>query len=230
MLRKRRPRKRNGARRKIEDVSVPMQGSKRVGGVRQSGVGSTGFAEMYVVPTEFLSTGSVYPCTECAGEELTAQADAEHRGAPPKSLFDQQDLASEVRILRRLVDGHGSPHHHQAREGAKSLRYWGAKIHSSDLRRRSDGLDRVSDATWTLDGYMLEDQNFGSVFHGVIAARPWDQKAWPPSNKATDCARAAGFARPHASSQVENGNTLELRRRPHPQVFTAGKGTSRAWW
>jgi hypothetical protein len=106
-----------------------------------------------------------------------------------------------VRILRRLVDGHGSPHHHQAREGAKSLRDRSANIHTSDLRRRSDGLERVSDATWTLDGYVLEDQNFGSVFHGVIAARPWDQKAWPPSNKATDCARARGCARPRATAR-----------------------------
>ena len=110
----------NGSRGDGEHVAVPLQGGEALGEAGEHVQPPSGLGQLHLEPADLLEGRPVHRAAQNVGEQLAAQADAQHQlagvdGAPDEALLGGQPGVGVV-----LVDVHGAAHDHQEVEALRS--------------------------------------------------------------------------------------------------------------
>ena len=114
-------------------------------------------------PADLLCRVAIDACAVRAGDQLCAQADAEHRPAARDHVRDEALLRDQPGEFRLVIDAHRPAHHHeQLDRGRVGQRRRFPQAGRADVRAARG--EPVADVARAFEGDMLQDVGF----HGVL--------------------------------------------------------------
>ncbi len=99
--------------RDVESFAVPLKDFLGLLQRREQRIAARVIRRRDIVPADFLLRVSINRGAERLGDQLRAEANAQHRHLPAHRLFDQFQFGHQMRQLIGVVDAHRSAQHDQ---------------------------------------------------------------------------------------------------------------------
>src|SRR5580704_4661394 len=165
-----RRRERSCARRKFEDMAVPVKWSHRRGQTAHQAIIFSRIAQADRMPSDFLAVGIAFDLrSQCRREYLRAEAYAQYRQIRFHRIFDQMHLVAQPWIPIGLIDAHRTAHHDEAARALHARRDGLALVDANVLPCERGTFERVGDVSQILDRVMLQNINLGHL--GISSTR-----------------------------------------------------------
>ena len=101
----------HGARGEVEGVAVPLEHGRSFSQCAQYRILRAGDRVLQFVPADLVTLVSPHRGAEHMGQQLRAEADAEHGFVLPQRGFDGLQFGGEVRVAVLVLDVHGPAQH-----------------------------------------------------------------------------------------------------------------------
>jgi hypothetical protein len=159
----------NRATGDIEGIAMPLKNLFRALKLGQQRIPFSLRCGADVIPADFFFTVGVDIRSERSGDQLRAEADAQHRQIPAHRFFDQFQLGAQMRELIGVVDPHRTAQNHQAVVTVETRLSIGMAREIHVANSKSGAFQQRIQRAENFMGHVLQDKK---LFHNRLRSLP----------------------------------------------------------